>query len=73
MPILEGQLGSPWNKSHQNLLAQQEKRLQDAWKNVFPDTIWEVYFYLQPGEEPPEDRAFCGYVNHVDGAVRNTL
>jgi hypothetical protein len=84
-----------YESKHQNLLAQQEKRLQDAWKNVvavFPDTDWETYsyywlvvntrsfFYLRPGDEPPEDRndavalvPFADYFNHVDGAVRSTL
>lgn len=84
-----------YKSNHQNLLAQQERRLQDAWKNVvavFPDTDWEAYsyywlivntrsfFYVRPGEEPPEDRndavalvPFADYFNHVDGAVRNTL
>ena len=55
---------------HQNLLAQQEKRLQEAWRNVvsvFPDTDWDTFsyhwfilntrsfFYVTPGEEAPED------------------
>lgn len=55
---------------HQNQLAQQEKRLQAAWKGVtavFPDTDWHVFvyywlivntrsfYYVKPGEEPPED------------------
>jgi ribosomal lysine N-methyltransferase 2 len=84
-----------YESKHQNLLAQQEKRLQDAWENVvavFPDTDWETYsyywlvvntrsfFYLRPGDEPPEDRndavalvPFADYFNHVDGAVRSTL
>jgi hypothetical protein len=55
---------------HQNLLAEQEKKLEDAWKSVvamFPESDWETYsyywlivntrsfYYLLPGEEPPED------------------
>ncbi|BCR91601.1 uncharacterized protein ACHE_70444S [Aspergillus chevalieri] len=61
----------PYDSSHQNLLPQQTKRLQDAWEkviSVFPDTDWETFsfhwlivntrsfHYLMPGEEPPEDR-----------------
>jgi hypothetical protein len=53
-----------------NLLAQQEKRFQHAWKNVlsvFPDTDWDTFsyywlilntrsfFYVTPGEKAPED------------------
>ncbi|PYH98747.1 ribosomal N-lysine methyltransferase [Aspergillus ellipticus CBS 707.79] len=60
-----------YETSHQNLLAQQEKRLRSAYDNVlsvFPDTDWErfsyhwlivntrSFFYLMPGEEAPEDR-----------------
>lgn len=55
---------------HQNQLAQQEKRLEAAWKGVsavFLDTDWDVFvyywlivntrsfYYVKPGEEPPED------------------
>jgi len=35
-----------YESEHQNLFAQQERRLQDAWRNVvvvFPDTDWEAY------------------------------
>ncbi|KAK9617800.1 hypothetical protein V6Z94_004856 [Aspergillus fumigatus] len=54
----------------QNLLAQQEKRLQDAWRNVltvFPNMDWDKFsfhwlilntrsfYYVKPGQEPPED------------------
>ena len=36
-----------YESKHQNLLAQQERRLQDAWNVVlvFPDTDWEAYSY----------------------------
>jgi hypothetical protein len=37
-----------YESKHQNLLAQQERRLQGAWRNVvvvFPDTGWEAYSY----------------------------
>ncbi|KAH8703824.1 hypothetical protein BGW36DRAFT_287519 [Talaromyces proteolyticus] len=59
-----------YKTKNQNILAQQEQRLQSAWKDVvavFPDTDWEVYsyhwlivntrsfFYLMPGEDVPED------------------
>ena len=61
----------PYESFHQDLLAQQEKRLQTAWEKVaavFPETDWESFsyhwlivntrsfFYLMPGEEQPEDR-----------------
>ena len=46
------QVSRPWpqeyESKHQNLLAQQERRLQGAWRNVvvvFPDTGWEAYSY----------------------------
>jgi hypothetical protein len=54
----------------QNLLAQQEQRLQDAWRNVvtvFPNMDWDKFsfhwlilntrsfYYVKPGKEPPED------------------
>lgn len=60
-----------YETKHQNLLSQQEKRLQDAWRDVitaFPDTNWTTFFYhwlivntrsfyyLMPGETPPEDK-----------------
>jgi hypothetical protein len=35
-----------YESEHQNLLAQQERRLQDTWRDVvvvFPDTDWEAY------------------------------
>ncbi|PWY82250.1 ribosomal N-lysine methyltransferase [Aspergillus heteromorphus CBS 117.55] len=73
---------------HQNLLSQQEKRLRSAYDtvvSVFPETDWErfsyhwlvvntrSFFYLMPGEEPPEDRndamalvPFADYFNHSD-------
>jgi hypothetical protein len=76
---------------HQNQLAQQEKRLQAAWKGVttvFPDTDWDAFlyywlivntrsfYYVKPGEEPPEDAneamtlvPFADYFNHKDDAV----
>lgn len=55
---------------YQNLLAQQEKRLQDAWKHVlsvFPETDWKVFaynwaiinsrsfYYVSPEKGEPED------------------
>ncbi|CRG82956.1 SET domain-containing protein 4 [Talaromyces islandicus] len=64
-PLVQG-----YKTKHQNQLAQQEKRLQAAWKGViavFPDTDWDTFvyywlivntrcfYYVKPGEEPPED------------------
>lgn len=55
---------------YQNLLAQQEKRLQEAWKHVlsvFPETDWRAFaynwaiinsrsfYYVSPGKNEPED------------------
>ncbi|KNG85878.1 putative SET domain-containing protein [Aspergillus nomiae NRRL 13137] len=79
-----------YETSHQNLLAQQEQRLRTAWDivvSVFPDIDWEMFsyhwlivntrsfFYLMPGQEPPEDRndamallPFADYFNHSDVA-----
>lgn len=84
-------LDQPYETSHQDLLPQMEKRLQDAWNSVravFPDTDWDTYsyhwlivntrsfYYLMPGEEPPEDNndamalvPFADYFNHSDEAV----
>ncbi|TQB68964.1 hypothetical protein MPDQ_002472 [Monascus purpureus] len=60
-----------YESHHQNLLAQQEKRLRTAWDSalaVFPDTDWETFsyywfivntrsfYYVMPGNDPPEDR-----------------
>lgn len=59
-----------YESRHQNVLAQQEKRLQDAWRNivsVFPGTDWDTFsyhwlilntrsfFYVTPGEKRPDD------------------
>lgn len=56
--------------TYQNVLVNQTKRLEDAWKNiltVFPDTNWETYsynwfilntrsfYYVRPGHDPPEE------------------
>ncbi|KAE8379225.1 SET domain-containing protein [Aspergillus bertholletiae] len=79
-----------YETSHQNLLAQQEQRLRSAWDivvSVFPVTDWETFsyhwlivntrsfFYLMPGQEPPEDRndamallPLADYFNHSDVA-----
>ncbi|KAL4973759.1 hypothetical protein BDW66DRAFT_99119 [Aspergillus desertorum] len=79
-----------YESSHQNVLAQQEQRLRTAWESVaavFPETDWETFsyywlivntrsfFYLMPGQEPPEDRndamallPFADYFNHSDEA-----
>jgi hypothetical protein len=77
-----------YESKHQNLLAQQERRLQDAWRNVvvvFPDTgvflllahcEHKELFLLRPGEESEWCRglvSFADYFNHGDGAVRGTL
>lgn len=89
--IRKGSDGHEYDTKHQNLLAQQKKRLQEAWNSVravFPDTDWETFsyywlivntrsfFYLQPDEDPPEDRndamalvPFADYFNHADDAV----
>lgn len=60
-----------YESSHQNLLAEQEKRLKIAWDTVvaiFPETDWKIFsyhwlivntrsfYFLMPGQEPPEDR-----------------
>jgi hypothetical protein len=60
-----------YKSSHQNLLAQQERRLHNAWdivSAVFPEADWEMFsyhwlivntrsfFYVVPGQELPEDR-----------------
>ncbi len=80
-----------YESSHQKLLPQQEQRLRKAWESVaavFPETSKEIYsyywlivntrsfFYLMPGQEPPEDRndamallPFADYFNHSDVAV----
>ncbi|GFF52729.1 SET domain protein [Aspergillus udagawae] len=64
------QKGRKFESKSQNLLAQQEKRLQDAWRNVltvFPNMDWDKFsfhwlilntrsfYYVKPGQEPPED------------------
>uniref|UniRef100_A0A093VS94 Ribosomal N-lysine methyltransferase set11 n=1 Tax=Talaromyces marneffei PM1 TaxID=1077442 RepID=A0A093VS94_TALMA len=63
-------LAEEYTTKHQNLLAQQEARLREAWRDViavFPDTDWEKFsyhwlivntrsfYYLMPGQDPPED------------------
>ncbi|KAE8151936.1 SET domain-containing protein [Aspergillus avenaceus] len=60
-----------YESSHQNLLAQQESRLQETWDSVvsvFPDMDREEFtyhwcivntrsfYFLMPGQEAPEDR-----------------
>ncbi|KAL3483646.1 hypothetical protein BJX62DRAFT_75533 [Aspergillus germanicus] len=79
-----------YESSHQNILAQQRMRLRDAWGSVvavFPETDWEAFsyhwlivntrsfFYLMPGQEPPQDRndamallPLADYFNHSDVA-----
>ncbi|KAL2866034.1 uncharacterized protein BJX67DRAFT_152820 [Aspergillus lucknowensis] len=69
--IQKPQLEFKYESSHQNLLAQQERRLRNAWDSVvavFPETDWETFsyhwlivntrsfFFLMPGQEPPQDR-----------------
>lgn len=69
--IRKGKSECDYETTHQNLLAQQETRLRDAWDAVvavFPETDWETFsyhwlivntrsfFFLMPGEEAPEDR-----------------
>ncbi|GIK00928.1 hypothetical protein Aspvir_004958 [Aspergillus viridinutans] len=64
------QKGRNSESKSQNLLTQQEKRLQDAWRNVltvFPNMDWDKFsfhwlilntrsfYYVKPGQEPPED------------------
>lgn len=59
-----------YESSHQNLLAQQESRLRNAWEKIvaaFPETDWDgfvyhwmivntrCFYYLMPGDEAPED------------------
>lgn len=63
-------LAQEYKTKHQNQLAQQEKRLQSAWRAVtvvFPDTDWDEFeyywlivntrsfYYVKPDEEAPED------------------
>lgn len=89
--IRKGKSECDYETTHQNLLAQQEGRLKHAWevvRAVFPETEWETFsyhwlivntrsfYYLMPGEEPPEDRndamallPFADYFNHSDVAV----
>ncbi|RAH75529.1 uncharacterized protein BO66DRAFT_310466 [Aspergillus aculeatinus CBS 121060] len=79
-----------YETTHQNLLAQQGQRLRRDWDMVaavFPNTDWDQFsyhwlivntrsfFYLVPGQEPPEDRndamallPFADYFNHSDVA-----
>jgi rhamnogalacturonyl hydrolase YesR len=60
----------PYESRYQNLLAQQENRLQQAWKSVlsvFPDMDWDKFslnwlilntrsfYYVAAGEKRPED------------------
>ncbi|THC98029.1 hypothetical protein EYZ11_002455 [Aspergillus tanneri] len=88
--IQKGKREYEYESRHQNLLARQEKRLRDAWDTVvavFPDISWEAFsyhwlivntrsfFFLMPGQEPPEDRneamallPFADYFNHSDVA-----
>ena len=62
--------GANSEDTYQNVLVQQTKRLQDAWKSVlsvFPDTNWDFYsynwfivntrsfYYVRPENDPPED------------------
>ncbi|KAN0074284.1 hypothetical protein V8E54_008221 [Elaphomyces granulatus] len=50
-PIHFGTVEQEYESKHQNLLAQQERRLQGAWRNVvvvFPDTGWEAYSFSPP-------------------------
>ncbi|KAL4997624.1 hypothetical protein BDV10DRAFT_89305 [Aspergillus recurvatus] len=69
--VRKKKLDFEYEPSHQNVLAQQEQRLRDAWESVaavFPETDWETFsyywlvvntrsfYYLMPGQEPPEDR-----------------
>ncbi|KAH8426411.1 uncharacterized protein LDX57_004149 [Aspergillus melleus] len=69
--IPKGKAECDYETTHQNLLAQQESRLQKAWDlvvAVFPETNWESFsyhwlivntrsfFFLMPGDEAPEDR-----------------
>lgn len=80
-----------YESPHQNVLVQQEQRLNKAWETVtavYPGTDWEAFsyywlvvntrsfFYLMPGQDPPEDRndamalvPFADYFNHSDVAV----
>ncbi|PGH16520.1 hypothetical protein AJ79_01625 [Helicocarpus griseus UAMH5409] len=59
-----------YEAKYQNILGQQEQRLQDAWKNifvVFPEVDWDTFsyywlilnsrcfYYYGPGKEPPKD------------------
>ncbi|RAL04794.1 ribosomal N-lysine methyltransferase [Aspergillus ibericus CBS 121593] len=63
-------LGVDYDTRYQNLLSQQEKRLQDAWAHVvtvYPETEWKTFayywciinsrsfYYVSPGKDEPED------------------
>lgn len=60
-----------YESEHQNLIAQQERRLRKAWMDVvsvLPDTDWKTFSYywlilntrsfywVGPGQDPPADR-----------------
>ena len=90
-PAISGRWNTIPAKEQPGLLLEQEKRLRKDWEHVravFPDTDWEAYsynwlivntrcfFYLMPGDEPPEDQndamamvPFADYFNHSDGPV----
>ena len=63
-------VGADYETRYQNLLSQQEKRLQDAWAHVvtvYPKTEWKSFayywciinsrsfYYVSPGKDEPED------------------
>ncbi|PWY90273.1 ribosomal N-lysine methyltransferase [Aspergillus sclerotioniger CBS 115572] len=63
-------VGADYDTRYQNLLSQQETRLQDAWAHVvtvYPDTQWKTFayywciinsrsfYYVSPGKDEPED------------------
>jgi hypothetical protein len=67
---LTGRENHKYETRYQNLLSQQQKRLQNAWKqvlSVFPETNWKdfvynwaivnsrSFYYVSPGKEEPED------------------
>lgn len=67
---LTGSEDYEYETRYQNLLSQQQKRLQNAWKHVlsvFPETDWKdfvynwaiinsrSFYYVSPGKEEPED------------------
>jgi hypothetical protein len=69
-PSKKGAVDTAYEHRYTDILSHQEKRLQDAWRDVvsvFPDTNWDIFsynwlilntrsfFYVSPGKSEPED------------------